>query len=432
MRKLLLAILSICFFSFLNAQTTQIIQLSANETKMELKDVSPEAFSAKIYLKELNLTNQSDENGNFSFLEIEGLTSPANVGQANLPVISKLIEVPYGAEIVVNIKSYNEEVINLDDYGIYRISPTQPSYKKSTPEGEYYFVIDEEYYNTDQLESTPLITTEIQGIMRGVRMGRIEIRPWHYNPVENTLIVYNNLDYEVIFVGADLGLTEEMKNKYYTPEFEGSFQSMLNYIAPAAKDAFSNYNAPLKYVIVANTAFQTTLQPFVQWKTKQGYNVIEYYVATGTTNTTIKTYLQGLYTAGTSEDPAPLYVLIIGDHSGTYAIPAFASTATTPDNSHITDVYFATYDGSSDYIPDLYYGRISAESTTELSNALNKILPYEQYTIPDGSYLNKCMLIAGVDATYAKSHGDGTIYYGINEYYMKIMDLQISMDITIL
>jgi len=417
MRKLLLSVFVVLLSFAAIAQQEQVIQLSAGENKLELKSVTPEAFSAKILVKELNFLNKVDENGEFSVLNVEGMTRPNNVGQANLPVISKLIEVPYGAEIQVVINGYDEEVINLDDYGINRIEPTQPSYSKSTPEGEYYFVIDNDYYSTDELESTPLVKTEINGVMRGTRMGRIEIRPYHYNPVENTLTVYNNLDFECGFFGADLALTEEMKNKFYTPEFEGSFQTLLNYIAPAAKDAFSNYAAPIKYVIVANSAFEATLEPFVQWKTKQGFNVIEYYVATGVTNTSIKTYLEGLYDAGTPTNPAPLYVLIVGDHSGTYAIPAFASTASTPSSSHITDVYYATYDGSSDYIPDLYYGRISANSTTELSNALNKILPYEQYTLPDPSYMDKCMLIAGVDATFAPSHGDGTIFYGINEYF---------------
>jgi len=415
MRKFVLVSLLVVLTGFICFAQKQVITLSAGENKLELKGVTPEAFSAKIQMKELKVESRSTENGDFSILNVEGFVRPANVGQANLPVLSKLIEVPYGAEIQVVIKGYTEEVINLNEYGISRIEPTQPSYHKSTPIEDQLFVINEDYYNTDEYDNEELIKTEISGEMRGVRIGRIEIRPYHYNPVENTLIVYNNLDFDVVFVNADLALTTEMKNKFYTPEFEGSYETILNYMVPSAKDAFSNYAAPIKYVIVANTAFQATLQPFVQWKTKQGYNVIEYYVATGTTNTSIKTYLQGLYTAATPSDPAPLYVMIIGDHSGTNAIPGFTSTVS--GNSHVTDLYYATYGGASDYLPDLYYGRISAESTTELSNALNKILPYEQYTLPDFDYLNNCLLVAGTDASWAHKAGDATILYGVNNYF---------------
>ncbi len=419
MRKLLLSLVVVLFSFYAMAQQTQVIPLSAGENQMELKSVTPDYFNAEITLKELSLENKSTSDGDFSILEVEGLTKPANVGQANLPVASNLIEVPYGAEIQINILGYDEEVINLDDYGINRIEPTQPSYSKSTPDEEQYFVIDNDYYNTDVYETTDLVKAEIHGVMRGVQIGRIEVRPYHYNPVENTVIVYNNLEYEVNFVGADLALTEEMKSKYYTPEFEGSFNVLFNYQAPAAKDAFVDYAAPVKYVIVANRAFESTLEPFVNWKTKQGYNVIEAYTDDiGSSNTEIQSYLEDLYNAGTALDPAPLYVLIIGDHSGTYSIPAFATQLTGAYGGHVTDLFFACYDGGSDYLPDLYYGRISANSTTELQNALDKILPYEQYTIPDGSFLNRCMLIAGVDSYgHSPTHGDGTLYYGINEYF---------------
>ncbi|HOK37291.1 MAG TPA: PKD domain-containing protein [Bacteroidales bacterium] len=417
MRKLVLFVVFVLIASMAITQDLVRVPLTGAVTENRLKSLSPTNFTAIFSVSDLNFVSQNSLNGEFSAMQVQGMVASSEVGKPNLPVISRLIEVPYGAEIQINIKAYTEEVINLNDYGIARIEPVQPSYSKSTPDSEKVWVIDEEYYNTNQFDDNPLIKTEIYGYMRGVRVGRVEIRPWHYNPVDNTLIVYNNLDYEIVFLNADLSTTEEMKNRYYTPQFDGNYSMLMNFIPPAAKDAFSNYAAPLKYVIVANTAFQTTLQPFVQWKMKMGFNVIEYYVATGTTNTSIKTYLQNLYNAGTSSDPAPLYVLIIGDHSGTYSIPAFASqNSGSGDSNHITDLYFATLQGS-DYIPDLYYGRISANSTTELQNALNKILPYEQYTIPDGSYLNKCMLIAGVDATYAKSHGDGTILYGINNYY---------------
>jgi len=416
MKKILLIlILGVISFS-LYPQYEEVIQLSDSESEIQVKSISPESFSLKTMIKELKFESQIDENGSFSILEVEGFTRPSNIGQANLPVISKLIEVPYGAEIQIVINGYDEELINLDDYGIDVILPTQPSYSKSTPLEDQVFVIDEEYYSSDELENTALVKTEIHGVMRGVRFGRIEIRPYHYNPVENTLLVYNNLDFDVVFTNSDLELTSEMKNKYYSPEFLGSYNRFLNYQPSQMKDAFSDYSAPIKYVIVADRAFEATLEPFVNWKTVQGYNVIEAYTdVIGTTNTAIKTYLENLYNAATPSDPAPLYVLLIGDHSGSYSIPGFPSTNGT--DTHITDVYFATYDGAADYLPDLYYGRISAESTTELQNALDKILLYEKYEMPDPTYLDNCLMVAGTDATFAHLAGDATILYGINNYF---------------
>ena len=414
MKKLIFLIVFLGFSLFLFSQQSEIIPLSVNHNKLEFKGFTPTAFSAKVQMKELKATNKVIENREFASIDLEGFASTGTVGQAGVPTLSRMIEVPHGAEVQVLIHGYSQEVINLSEYGINRIEPVQPSYSKSTPIEEQYFVIDENYYNTDLYDTEDIVKVEIYGTMRGVRIAGLTIRPYHYNPVENTLIVYNDLDFEIKFLNADLALTEQMKNRYYSPEFAGAYSELINFSAPAAKDQLTNFSAPLKYVIVANQAFQTTLQPFVQWKTKQGFNVIEHYVASGTTNTTIKNYLQGLYDAGTASDPAPIYCLIIGDHSGTYSIPAFATKVS--GESHITDLYFACFDGTSDYLPDMYYGRISAESTTELQNALDKILPYQQYSLSNFDYLDKALLVAGVDSYWANKCGNAAILYATNNY----------------
>ncbi|MBN2681502.1 MAG: choice-of-anchor J domain-containing protein [Bacteroidales bacterium] len=410
----------------INAQQTITFPFSGTKSGLEIKASTPDKMRIEASISELKASSSQILNSEmFTNLESSGLIRNDVTGKPELPVFSRLIEVPYQAGIEVNIISYSEEVINLNEFELPVIAPNQPSYTKSSDPSTHVFVIDQEFYNTNEFSDGPGIKTEIEGIMRGTRIGRIEICPFSYNPVENILIVYHNIEFEVRFINADHSLTDAMKSKYYSPEFEPSYDLLLNYKAPTAKDGFSNFTKPIKYVIVANRAFETTLQPFVEWKTISGYNVIEAYTdIIGTTNTAIKAYLEGLYDAGSTSDPAPLYVLIIGDHSGTYSIPAFASTNTgSGGSSHITDVYFGCYDGTSDNIPDLYLGRISANSTTELANALNKIVPYEKYEYTDGAHLDKAMLIAGCDVSYAHSHGDATILYGINNYFNTSHDL---------
>ncbi len=411
-------ILSLSVF-FVFPQNSQIIPLSQSKNHFKTEVKSDYSLRIKTSLKKIHAQKYTNEYGSYSVLSIEGTTAPSNIGEAGLPIFSRLIEVPHKAEIKIIINSYNEEVINLNDYGLDIIMPVQPSYSKSTPPEDIVFIKNSDYYNTNTFEKNDLIKSEIYGIMRGVRIGRIEIRPYHYNPVENTLIVYNDLDFEIHFDGADLLLTETEKAKQFIPQFQGTHNKLINYKPPAStKDGLSNYTAPVKYVIVANPVFESTLEPFVEWKTMKGFNVIEAYTdETGSTNTEIQEYLQNLYDVATPEDPAPLYLLIIGDHTGNYSIPAFASTATTPSSNHVTDLYFVCFDGEDDYFPDMYYGRISATSTQQLQNALDKIIPYEKYTFPSGDFLDRAMLIAGTDNFYASSHGDATIYYAVDNYY---------------
>ena len=59
----------------------------------------------------------------------------------------------------------------------------------------------------------------------------------------------------------------------------------------------------------------------------------------GTTATAIKAYLQGLYNAGTAEDPAPTYVLFVGDVA---QVPYSKQVAGSGwwDEGHVTDMYY--------------------------------------------------------------------------------------------
>lgn len=354
---------------------------------------------------------KSTDNGVFRLIDGGGYhKNLSEIGRPDLPVMSKLIEIPQGASLNVEIIDYSEHSLNLDNLGIEKIMPVQASYPKSVDLDTVEMAYDADFYAQDQFTEYPLVHAEVLGTMRGVRMARIDICPFEYNPVSNELIVKTDLRFAVEFEGGNTSLTSSMKNTYYSPDFEPAYSRLLNYTAPASKDEITSH--PIKYVIVSDAAFESSLQPFVEWKTMSGYNVIEAYTGGDVSNSTssIYNYLESLYNAGSSSDPAPTYVLFVGDHDNLTAWDG-------ETGSHITDLYYCTYDGDSDYLPEMYFGRLSAESTSELQNALDKIIPYEKYELPSGDFLNECVMVAGVDNNFAPSHGDGQIYYGINEYY---------------
>jgi PKD repeat protein len=321
-----------------------------------------------------------------------------------------LIEIPYGADIEVAIISYDEELVSLTSLGLpNQIMPAQPSVSKSADPSTLPFYFDQGLYNQNSFTSTPLVTVEEHGIMRGVKVGGVTISPIRYNTVQNVLKIYNNLVFEIRFHNADYALTDQIKSKFYSPAFESAYGTLINYKPSVAKDQISKY--PIKYVIVSLTTFQNALQPFVTWKRKKGFTVVEQYYASAPTTTTVKTFLQGLYNAGTTLDPAPTYVLFVGDVA---QIPTYTGIA---DAAHKTDLYYCTYDGGSDYIPDMYYGRFSATNTTQLQPQIDKTLMYEQYTMPNPSYLDTCVMIGGVDGTYASVWANGQINYGTTNYF---------------
>lgn len=346
--------------------------------------------------------------GVFTEISANGYGFTWEVGAPKLPVMRRLIEIPVGARPEVNVVSYDVAEYTLSELGIQnKIIPTQPPVAKSE-EGPVNFVIDRKAYASDKFNENVLASIEVVGTMRSTRMARLEISPVQYNPVQGTIRVYTNVIVDVQFTGADYSATTLLKAKTRSPYFGGF--DFLNKLPTDGGDRAVNFTKyPVKMVIVSDPMFQAALQPFIQWKTKKGFTIVEAYTnnpAVGTTTTSIKNYLKGLYDAGTAEDPAQSFVLFVGDVA---QIPAFSKSG------HVTDLDYCEYTG--DNIPEIFYGRFSATSVAQLQPQIDKTLMYEQYQFPDPSFLNNVLLVSGVDGSYAPTYGNGQIAYGTTYYF---------------
>jgi hypothetical protein len=164
-------------------------------------------------------------------------------------------------------------------------------------------------------------------------------------------------------------------------------------------------------VIVSDPMFQSQLEPFVAWKAQQGFKVIEAYTndpQVGSSTATIKNYIHGLYTNPAAGFEPPSFVLFVGDVA---QVPAWNGTS----GSHVTDLYYCEY--SNDLMPEIYYGRFSATNPSQLQPQIDKTIQYEKFTMPDPSYLEEVVMIAGMDGTYAQTWANGQINYGTINYF---------------
>jgi len=350
------------------------------------------------------------EEGNFTRLIVEGYGRSFKHGHPELPVMYKLIEIPIGGEYKITHVKSNWIDIDLKSQGINNyIYPVQPPVAKSYI-GEIPFVVNQEAYRTDGFIPSELVSIEDKGMMRGLRLARLALSPFSYNPVAGTLRVYYDIEISISFKNADILKTEELKQLNSSPYFSFSEKHIFNYKpVNVTKENITTY--PVKYVIVSPVAYQATLQPFVEWKTKKGFQVIEAYTndpLVGTTNVSIKNYLKNLYNAGTPSDPPPSYILLVGDID---QVPSFNGTT----HSHVTDLPYGEY--TNDFLPEVYYGRFSCTGISDLQPQIDKTLEYEQYLMPDDSFLNEVVLVSGYDAAMAPTYGNGQINYGTSTYF---------------
>ena len=406
----LLLVLLTSLISVHGFSTSLVQMVPGSENRLEVTESSYSRLQVVNSFSNFSYEQVMTEKGSFIRLFAAAYSKSSRAGDPELPVVSRLIEVPADAVPEVKVVSYTVKDYPLSDLGISdKIFPLQPPQPKNgIPLG---FVYNAATYGQNAFLGDELARVNIQGYLRGVRMANLLISPVQYNPVTNTLRVYDNLVVDIRFKGADVGKTVSLRKKFDSPYFRSIYSRLLN-LQPVEPDHDSMMKMPVKYVIVSDPMFQEALQPFIHWKIKKGFTVLEAYTnnpSVGTTTTSIKAYLQNLYTSSTPANPAPSFVLFVGD---VQQIPAFICTSNGGQSS---DLYYCEYTG--DYLPEVYYGRFSASTVAQLQPQIDKTLEYEQYLMPDPSYLDECVMAAGADPNYGPVWGDGQINYGTNNYF---------------
>jgi hypothetical protein len=115
-----------------SAQNIKVIPFqNKGETRLKMLENKGTSFTVLNNISSLKCFDVSTEKGTFAKLEIEGYAHSSNYGAPELPLISTLIEIPQDAEVTVSVISYDEELVNLSDYGITnKLFPCQPSMSK--------------------------------------------------------------------------------------------------------------------------------------------------------------------------------------------------------------------------------------------------------------------------------------------------------------
>ena len=411
--KLAMALVAIIFGFQAFAQGR--IDLAPKGTKApEAQNVSMSGFNATFSFNSIESVQENTERGTFSRIMMGNSVPGGNIGDPQVPVNRELIAVPFGATPVVTVKNYTVNEYNLADYGIERIYPQQASQSKS--EKEVKFAYNEAAYATRGYDETrPIAEVTVMGTMRGIQIGALQLNAVRYNAQANTIRVYNDIEVEVSFENADMELTEKTLVNTYSPYFRTAYSALFN--EQAIRDIYDEHpdlwSVPVKVLVIANRMFEASMEPWIAWKTEKGFILdVNYTDEIGTSASAIKTFIVNKYNEGVAAGQTPSFVIIFGDNN---QVPA----SQTGSASHcVTDLYYyAVAGGATDYFGDMYHSRFTAETVAEMDIMIGKSLQYEQYTMPDPSYLSNVLLIAGWDSSWNPKDGKPTIQYAMNYYY---------------
>ena len=215
----------------------------------------------------------------FSAIKADGMSvNNGTTGKPDLPTISTVMQLPYGSRLTLGEVAGNEAVWSGEIPTGKPIAPATGAHPKDGERPPYN--PDHKTYTTDTYHrGGEPVEVEHIGTMRHSEVYRITVRPLSYNPVRGSMRLYRRL-------------TATMET------------TRVSDMPPALQQ-------PERYLIVSRPEFQNGLAPFVDWKRREGYDVVEIYTETNQRDivkSMIATYFTPEQTAHW-----PKYILLVGD-----------------------------------------------------------------------------------------------------------------------
>ena len=363
---------------------------TAAEPELALIDSGPAGIQLNATLPGAYTEAVSVDGITYTRLSAAGYGYPEDVGLPEVPVLRREVEIPFGAQVSVEIISAQFIETSIYKLGLNPIYPMQPPTPKlEGVEDNQPFIMDQAYYRQGSLYPSNVVTMSAPYVVRGHRILPVEVWPVAYRPSEDALRLYSQVTFRLVLTGADMAATRSLAERYASPAFDPTLSKrVLNY----------NQGHPVEvaeqvgYLIFSADAYKDTLLPFIDLRKSQGFQVttvLASAVPGGPTAENIKAYIQVAYETWAVP---PSYVLLVGD---TDTIP----TWTGPTIQTSTDLYYATMDGEEDWHPDLGRGRFPVRSVQQATAMVDKYLAYAGLTGQE-PWLKTASFVASCDPTY--------------------------------
>lgn len=356
----------------------------------------------------LNLENYEFETvetveGLFTTVKLPSYGYSYVTGQAKLPIIRKMVEIPYESDPELLIISESWDYVPIYELSISsRIIPAQPSLHKNS-DSFNEFVLDENYYSNYKFMPENFAKIVDTGEIRSRRFALVEISPVQYNPVKGELKLMKSCEIIISLPNSNLEKTYENIRRYSTPTFESLFEK-----------TFSNYGAyengvtgkeQIGYLIIVYDDFYNEIESFADWKTEMGYNTTvkkTSEIPGGPTKENIHDYIDDAYK---NWPTPPAFVLLVGD---TPQIPTYIGTQ-GPD---AVDLYYVTIN-PEDYFPDIFIGRFPASQKSHVTAMVDKTIYYELGNFSYTGWIKQAAFMAGFDNYFVS---EGTHNYVISNF----------------
>jgi hypothetical protein len=352
--------------------------------RVYVKDETTTGITIRIDIPGIHVQEVHRDGRTIQSVTLPGRVSHSGKGKPRLPVVREILEIPSGVSVSTEILEQETAVLKG-----YILPPDQVLQSPDAPPVSPP-VIDAKTYHTDALYSEAVAAAERKstGILRGHRILFLALSPVRYNPVTGIIEVSTMLEVRVTYdqAGQVTGVPLRLRSKVFDELLEAL---ILNYKDPQRLSPGSEPGGGgpgggggadgCNYLIITHDGFYNENDPtnpvrrFADWKRSKGYSTRVVKVGTiGNDPQAIRNFVWNAYTTW---NPAPEYLLLIGDSVLVRPYPGGEYEKQGPAAN--TDMYYAAIDGA-DWLPDICVGRLSVDSLIQTDGVINKILEYEQ------------------------------------------------------
>ncbi len=371
---------------------------SPKTPKWKLLNYSVDSMTFDFSLNSLDLKQQRATGQQWHSIEIVGAVEHGQPGRAGLPVLSKLIAVPAGHTLSVEILESSSSIIS--DLHIF---PVQ------NPDAEDFSFLKAAYqvatpFSTDK----PEIVVGSPVSLAGQSVAALNIHLADYNAPAQEARIWTDLKLRFTFLpdakaGAQAATPRKMPHSF-AREMN---TTVLGFQELQSSSAVLSENTPAPFgtylaIYFGVSGIESGISPLLQWRREQGYHVELINTSqTGNSTSSIKAAIQNVYDDSTI--PPLEFVTIFGDADGNYSVPTWFESLSGYHGGG--DHYYSMLDGD-DILSDVHIGRISFSTQAELNTIVGKILGYEKTPPMDNTDWYGRALLQGDPA----SSGITTIY----------------------
>lgn len=361
MKKIIALIMCLLAVAFTYAQEVTYSIVSSDDAGLTIRVDFPTYATSDVLIGRAE----------YKKLSLKGAYAITKEGAPELLLAAQSVIIPENSQPTVAVIAEDYDVVSH-----FKLSPSKGVIYRNVDPNDVPYTFGPQYQQ-DKFQFAQAVSLSKTFYLRDYYGVTVQTYPFDYNPVREELKVYHSLTLRVDY-NAPYSVAAARKNCYEFNEIYKNY--FLNYQAPRYTPLVESG----EILVIAPESLAAAMQPYVNWKIKNGYpTTLVTLATTGSTNQNVKDYITSFY-----QSHNLAFVVIVGDGN---LFPYFTIGGETVDN------YYTEIVGN-DNVPDIILGKISAENVDQVTLQVNKFIQYEANP-PETSHFGKFLGIASSQGT---------------------------------